>query len=102
MRNWLIRLGNFRKFYSPEGAYGNSKAAQIMFTRSLERQFKDDDCNVKAVAIHPGVVRTGLYEHARFVHLVMIYHKQKLHIPLALGKCFESIERVLVWCTSSV
>ena len=82
MRNWLIRLGNFRKFYSPEGAYGNSKAAQIMFTRSLERQFKDD-CNVKAVAIHPGVVRTGLYEHARFVHLVRIDHKNFLRIPLA-------------------
>ena len=53
-----------------------------MFTRSLERQFKDD-CNVKAVAIHPGVVRTGLYEHARFVHLVRIDHKNFLRIPLA-------------------
>ena len=70
MRNWLIRLGNFRKFYSPEGAYGNSKAAQIMFTRSLERRL-DGNFNVKSIAIHPGVVRTGLYEHARFVHLVI-------------------------------
>lgn len=62
-----------RKFYSPEGAYGNSKAAQIMFTRSLERRLSEDgDCNVKSVAIHPGVVRTGLYEHARFIHLLGI------------------------------
>ena len=66
---FVLTLRNFRKFYSPEGAYGNSKAAQIMFTRSLEKRL--NDFNVKSVAIHPGVVRTGLYEHARFVHLVI-------------------------------
>merc|ERR1719361_2710167 len=42
-----------------------------MFTRSLERRL-DGNCNVKSIAIHPGVVRTGLYEHARFVLLLGI------------------------------
>jgi len=60
-----------RKFYSPEGAYGNSKAAQIMFTKSLEERFGSD--NVKAVAIHPGVVRTGLYEQAKLKFVVDLF-----------------------------
>jgi NAD(P)-dependent dehydrogenase (short-subunit alcohol dehydrogenase family) len=60
----------------PEGAYGNSKAAQIMFTQYLNEKCKDEDeCYVTVNALHPGVVKTDLYVHAEWI-TVSIYKKQ--------------------------
>lgn len=75
-----------RKVYTPEKAYCQSKAAQILCTGALNTKlgklqqvgkkmnpqrsqstfficdFKGYE-RIAAVCIHPGVVRTGLYQH---------------------------------------
>jgi NAD(P)-dependent dehydrogenase (short-subunit alcohol dehydrogenase family) len=52
----LDDLGNEKK-YSPNKAYGDSKLANILFTRELERRHGAD--GLSAAAFHPGVVSTG-------------------------------------------
>ena len=58
-----------RKFYSPEGAYGNSKIAQVLFTRYLASKLSsrtDGYQNIVMNSVHPGIVDTGLYEHVPY------------------------------------
>ena len=49
------------RHYSPEQAYGNSKAAQILFTRQLTKLLEQTNSNVRSYSIHPGIVYTDLY-----------------------------------------
>lgn len=49
-------LNNERQYQSQK-AYGHGKLANILFTRELDRRFRDK--GIKAVAFHPGVVRTS-------------------------------------------
>ena len=44
--------------YSAMGAYGSSKLANILFTRSLARRLRGT--NVTATCLHPGFVRTAI------------------------------------------
>ncbi len=55
-------LGWKRNSYNREGAYANSKVAQVLFTRRFHR-VHGAETGVNMIAIHPGVVNTGLYEH---------------------------------------
>lgn len=48
---------NNEKNYSPQKAYGESKLANILFTRELNKRYKDK--GISAVAFEPGVVRTN-------------------------------------------
>lgn len=43
--------------YSPYMAYGNSKLANILMTRELDRRYREQ--GIKAVCFHPGVVSTS-------------------------------------------
>ena len=52
---------HLKSYYSPEQSYGNSKAAQIMFTRQLAKMMDTQGHDIKVVSIHPGVVYTDLY-----------------------------------------
>jgi NAD(P)-dependent dehydrogenase (short-subunit alcohol dehydrogenase family) len=47
--------------YSPWSAYGQSKLANLLFTRSLARRFSRSDRTANAV--HPGVIATNLTRH---------------------------------------
>ncbi|KAH3855034.1 retinol dehydrogenase 12-like [Dreissena polymorpha] len=49
---------NSEKLYSPMNAYAQSKLANILFTRELDRRLKGT--SVTAVSLHPGVVATEL------------------------------------------
>lgn len=51
---------NFKNGYTPGEAYGRSKAANILFTRELQRRIDEARLNGIAVSLHPGVVRTEL------------------------------------------
>ena len=44
--------------YSPWGAYGNSKLANILFAKALAKRLPE---TVTAVSLHPGVIRTPLW-----------------------------------------
>jgi len=57
------------KVYSPEQAYGNSKAAQIMFTSHLSSMLQGKQSNVVVYSVHPGVVYTDLYTNVWWVKI---------------------------------
>jgi len=49
------------KHYSPWGAYGQSKLANLLFAKQLARRFAGTGRTANAV--HPGVIRTNLQRH---------------------------------------
>lgn len=49
--------------YHPWGAYGQSKLANILFTRELESRMRERGTPITAVAVHPGAVPTDLMRH---------------------------------------
>jgi NAD(P)-dependent dehydrogenase (short-subunit alcohol dehydrogenase family) len=57
------------KFYNPEKSYGNSKAAQIMFSQYLDSMLISRKSNVRVISLHPGVVYTDLYTHVGWVQI---------------------------------
>lgn len=52
---------------SPWRRYGQSKLANILFTRELARRYP----SITSVAVHPGVIITGLYQPARDSGMLM-------------------------------
>jgi len=51
---------NSEQSYSPWPAYFQSKLANLLFTRELQRRLAEANADVIAVAAHPGVSRTNL------------------------------------------
>eukprot|EP01034_Spumella_vulgaris_P024639 gene24639-31007_t len=73
--NWLMSSPSGIKFddlwaersYSPYSRYGESKLANILFTRELSRRLVQQNQNVITVSVHPGVIlSTGLNKHTDF------------------------------------
>jgi len=56
--NWQTRP------YSPFGAYGQSKLANLLFTLELQRRLQRDGSSVRALASHPGYAATNLQFHS--------------------------------------
>jgi len=57
-------LGNLQSDeYTPWGAYGQSKLANLMFAYELDRRCRAKGLPVTANAIHPGVVNTELWRY---------------------------------------
>ena len=52
------------KDYSPLKAYGRSKLSNLLFTYELQRFFEKNKIDTIAVAAHPGVSDTNLFNHA--------------------------------------
>jgi NAD(P)-dependent dehydrogenase (short-subunit alcohol dehydrogenase family) len=50
--------------YDPSQAYSDSKLANLLFTLELQRRLTSAGSTVRAVAVHPGMVRTNLFGHA--------------------------------------
>ena len=62
-----------RQFYCPEQAYGNSKAAQILFTKYFNEKCKNEEnCFVTINAVHPGIVNTDLYVHVGYMKVIVV------------------------------
>jgi len=49
--------------YSPMGAYGRSKLANLLFTYELQRRFNQLDSHALALAAHPGISQSNLTAH---------------------------------------
>jgi len=47
--------------YGSWKAYGQSKLANILFTKALARKFEEEGVNVTANSLHPGVIATDLF-----------------------------------------
>ncbi len=54
---------NAEKSYSPTGAYGLSKLANLLFTYELQRRVESAGIDMLSVASHPGWTETNLQRH---------------------------------------
>lgn len=91
--DFLDDLQAERGSYSGMKVYGNSKLANILFTRGLQRRL--EGTKITTNSLHPGVVRTGfgLNSEGLFKHLV------KLAAPFMLSA--EGGARTSVYLASS-
>lgn len=55
-----IDFGDLQRIHQHGGAYGQSKLAQLMFTRELDRRSRSHQWGVSAVAAHPGYATTAI------------------------------------------
>lgn len=55
--NWQTRP------YRTSQAYSDSKLANLLFTFELQRRLSSAGSSVRALAVHPGMVRTNLFGH---------------------------------------
>lgn len=92
----MIILKNFccRSFYSKTGAYSQSKAAQIMFTKVLDERLSAENKPVKVYAIHPGFIRSNLYTqtwYAKLVTLTMgfMFKVREIMVKIILNNCLN-------------
>lgn len=49
--------------YKPRDAYNNSKLANLLFTRELDRRARQAGWNLISVAVHPGISRTNIVDN---------------------------------------
>ena len=50
--------------YTPWGAYGQSKLANILFAKGLNDRLKDEGSDIVSVSLHPGVIKTNLWRYS--------------------------------------
>ena len=62
--------------YNPTRAYGQSKLANLLFVRELERRFEAARVDALAAAAHPGSTRTELQRHSGLMHAVVAVFSQ--------------------------
>jgi NAD(P)-dependent dehydrogenase (short-subunit alcohol dehydrogenase family) len=63
--------------YSPIRAYGQSKLANLLFTRELGRRFEAAGVDALAAAAHPGSTRTELQRHSGMMDAVVRVFSQQ-------------------------
>ncbi len=51
-----------RRPYNAGRAYADSKLANLLFTSELDRRLLASGSRVRALAAHPGLVKTAIYE----------------------------------------
>ena len=61
-----------RRPYRPDQAYSDSKLANLVFTLELQRRLSASGSRVRAMVVHPGMVRTSLFDHASGPQAVLI------------------------------
>lgn len=69
--------------YSSWGAYGQSKLANLLFTKGLHARLVSEPGNmVSALAVHPGVIRTELWrEQASWFNTLLLPIMKDKSIP---------------------
>lgn len=61
-----------RRPYRASQAYSDSKLANLLFTFELQRRLTAAGSSVRALAVHPGMVRTNLFGHATGITATLI------------------------------
>jgi len=59
-----------KETYSPSGAYGQSKLANLLFTNELGRRFQALGSDSIAASSHPGWTATNLQQHSRMAQIL--------------------------------
>lgn len=64
-RNGRIDLANLQSEhgYKPWDAYNNSKLANLLFAKELDRRARAQDQPLLSLAVHPGVSRTNIFHN---------------------------------------
>ena len=64
-RNGKIEFDNLQseRHYKPWDAYNNSKLANILFAKELDRRARATGLPLLSVAVHPGVSKTSIFEN---------------------------------------
>lgn len=75
-------------------AYGRSKAANILFTRELQKRIDNAGLNGVTVSLHPGVVRTELARYMSWNLRMMMYALSPI-LFLVLKSPFEGAQTTL-------
>ncbi|KAI8641290.1 hypothetical protein BD408DRAFT_310144, partial [Parasitella parasitica] len=75
------------KKYSPANAYGQSKLANILYAKELQRWFDAEDMDVTVTSLHPGNVQSNL---ARHVSVSMAFD-----MICNMRNCKTSLEQIL-------
>lgn len=57
---------NMTEHYDTTAAYAQSKLAQLMSSRYINKLLEDEGCLVKSYAVHPGIVDTDLFDKTMF------------------------------------
>jgi len=57
--------------YSPTRAYAQSKLANLLFARELQRRFEAARIDALSAAAHPGSTRTDLQQHSRLMWAIV-------------------------------
>jgi NAD(P)-dependent dehydrogenase (short-subunit alcohol dehydrogenase family) len=68
---------NAEKGYRPTAAYAQSKLANLLFTRGLNRRFREADIDAVATAAHPGWTATNLQTHSRLFSFLNPFFSQR-------------------------
>jgi NAD(P)-dependent dehydrogenase (short-subunit alcohol dehydrogenase family) len=82
-----------RRPYDPGQAYADSKLANLLFTLELQRRLGEAGSSVRAVAVHPGMTRTSLFDHRtgiqarliRSVGQILMQDPQRGALPTLFG-----------------
>jgi len=53
---------NMKNMQDPYRQYGKSKLAQIMYGKHLSKLLLEENCNTMVSSLHPGFVRTGIFQ----------------------------------------
>lgn len=61
---------NAEKSYSPRGAYGESKLANLLFTYELQRRLSDAGMETISTVAHPGWTATNLQQHSSLLQIL--------------------------------
>jgi NAD(P)-dependent dehydrogenase (short-subunit alcohol dehydrogenase family) len=67
--------GNPETSYDPQNTYGNSKLANLLFARELDRRATEAEVKLTSAAAHPGVSATGLVEDPNGMGSNPVVHK---------------------------
>jgi NAD(P)-dependent dehydrogenase (short-subunit alcohol dehydrogenase family) len=57
----------------PQRFYERSKASQIMFTRALQRRFDKHNINCTCSCLHPGAVKTDIFDSYNVAYMLLIW-----------------------------
>ncbi|KAJ2944153.1 hypothetical protein O0L34_g18124 [Tuta absoluta] len=60
---------NMKNYYDTTAAYAQSKLAQLMSARYINKLLADEGSNVKCFSVHPGIVNTDLFDGTLFKRL---------------------------------
>jgi len=63
--------------YNPTRSYGQSKLANLLFVRELQRRFESARARALAAAAHPGSTRTELQRHSGLMNAIVAVFSQQ-------------------------